>query len=239
VRYVISPLMERALLLASQAAAKNNKKPHIGENSLSQRSLVSCPAHWAGQFALLLIVFCLLTEMAHAKTAVKTSVKTPGPRTAMGGFVKDRALARVLGETLFRDTVEVMSVYPVSVAATAVDSGNREPSHDNSAVGQVARTLLVHEPLDKYLWLIRHAYDDTLWRGGDRVRIEQHFALIWRTAIMLYESSLDANPTRVRVCEPGDAQDSFDCRDEFQRARVVPIPSQMPLVGHSGQSNTG
>jgi hypothetical protein len=212
---------------------------------LSQRSHASRPARWAGQLALALTVFCALTGTAHAKTTVKTTrpsgqipARTPDPRTAMGGFVKNRALARLLGETLLRDTVEVMSAYPVSVAETADDAATRNPSHDNSAVGQVARTVLVHESLDKYLWLIRRAYDDSMWRGGDRARIEQHFPLIWRTAIMLYESSL-ASPTRIHVCSPTETEDTFDCRDEYQRARVVPIPSQMPLFGSPGGADAG
>jgi hypothetical protein len=206
----------------------------------------SRPAHWAGQLALTLTVFCLSTEMAHAKDSIKTptvshktGVKTPDRHTAMGGFVKDRALARILGETLFRDTVEVMSAYPVSIATAADERAPGNGFHDNSAVGQVARSLLAHESLDKYLWLIRRAYDDSMWRGGDRDRIEQHFPLIWRTAVLLYQASLNESPTRIRVCSPGDTEDSFDCRDEYQRARVVPIPSQMPIFGSPGGPNTG
>jgi hypothetical protein len=93
--------------------------------------------------------------------------------------------------------------------------------------------------LDKYLWLIRQAYDDALWKGGDRARIEQHFPLIWRTSIMLYESTLNASPHRVRVCTPGTDGESFDCRDEIERAKVVPIPAQAPLLGLLHQPNVG
>jgi hypothetical protein len=202
---------------------------------LFQRSFAGRPVQLAGVLALLLIASSVATAVAHAKTLAKP----PFPRTALGGFVKDEALAKVLGETLFRDTVDVMSAFPASGIAVAPGSSASDPSHDNSAVGQVARTLLAHQPLDKYLWLIRQAYDDSLWRGGDRARIEQHFSLIWRTSIMLYESSLNASPTRVRVCTPDDSGDGFDCRDELERAKVVPIPSQMPVFGLQRQPNMG
>jgi hypothetical protein len=201
---------------------------------LFQRSLAGSPACPAALLAIILIFAGgLLTGVANAKT----SAKPPYPRTALGGFVKDTALAKVLGETLFRDTVDVMSALSIPVPAAQPDSSAPDQSRDNSAVGQVARTLLAHRSLDKYLWLIRQAYDDSLWRGGDRARIEQHFSLIWRTSIMLYESSLDASPTRVRVCTPDDSGDGFDCRDELERAKVVPIPSPMPNLGVQRQPN--
>jgi hypothetical protein len=201
---------------------------------LSQRSLAGSPARPARLLATVLIVSsALLTAAADAKT----SAKPPYPRSALGGFVKDAALAKVLGKTLFRDTVEVMSALPTPMPVAPPDSGAPDHFRDNSAVGQVARTLLAHESLDKYLWLIRQAYDDSLWRGGDRASIEQHFALIWRTSIILYESSLDASPTRVRVCTPDDSGDGFDCRDELERAKVVPIPSPTPNLGVQRQPN--
>jgi hypothetical protein len=180
-------------------------------------------------------IFTAVTSMAHATTAVKPA--HPGS-PALGGFVKDRAMAQVLGETLFRDTVDVMSdssLPPPSMPA----AGAPDPSRDNSTVGQVARTVLAHQKLDKYLWLIRQAYDDTLWRGGDRARIERHFPLIWRTSIMLYEATLNASPHRVRVCTPADDGDSFDCRDEIERAKIVPIPSQAPLIRSAHQPVAG
>ena len=156
-----------------------------------------------------------------------------------GEFVKDKALARVLGETLFRDTVDVMSdpeLAPVKVTPSTATPGQFS---DNSVVGQVARTVLAHQTIDKYVWLIRQAYDDALWKGGDRARMEQHFPLIWRTSIMLYESTLNASPHRVRVCTPAENGDSFDCRDEIERARIVPIPAQAPLIGAHTQPNIG
>jgi hypothetical protein len=156
--------------------------------------------------------------------ATPSSKFAPHRSTALGGFVKDRALARVLGETLFRDTVAVVSD-PGYRPTASTDS-----TRDNSAVAQVARTVLAQEKLDKYLWLIQQAFDDTMWKGGDRKGIEQHFPLIWRTAIMLYEASLDAGPHRVRVCSPTDDGDGFDCRDEIARARIVPIPARAPLI---------
>jgi hypothetical protein len=202
---------------------------------LFQRSFAGNPVQLAGALALLLITSSMATALAHAKALAEPAL----PRTALGGFVKDEALAKVLGQTLFRDTVDVMSAYPASVPAATPGSSARDPFHDNSAVGQVARTLLAHQPLERYLWLIRQAYDDSLWRGGDRAGIEQHFSLIWRTSIMLYESSLDASPARVRVCTPDDSGDGFDCRDELERAKVVPIPSQMPVLGLQRQPNMG
>jgi hypothetical protein len=193
---------------------------------------------------------------ATPSVALATAPVGATARTALGGFVKDSAMARVLGETLFRDTVDVMSDssnQPTAIAPSAAvtaPAGSpvapgapavRSPdlSRDNSAAGQVARTVLAHETLDKYLWLIQQAYDDTLWKGGDRTRIEQHFPLIWRTSIMLYEASLNASPHRVRVCTPADDGESFDCRDEIERARIVPIPAQAPLVRQLHQATIG
>ena len=150
--------------------------------------------------------------------------------TALGGFVKDCALAQLLGETLFRDTLEVMSDPANQPAATAPASEAPAATQDNSAVARIARTVLAHQRLDKYIWLIQQAYDDSMWKGGDRTRIEQHFPLIWRTSIMLYEASLSASPHRVRVCTPADNGDGFDCRDEISRPRIVPIPADAPLI---------
>lgn len=200
-----------------------------------QRSFAGSPVQLAGALGLLLIASSMATPLVRAKALAKP----PFSRTALGGLVKDEALAKVLGETLFRDTVEVMSAFPASVPVAPASSSAGDPSNDNSAAGEVARTLLAHRPLEKYLWLIRQAYDDSLWRGGDRARIEQHFSLIWRASILLYESSLDAGPTRVRVCTPDDSGDGFDCRDELERAKVVPIPSQTPVLGLQRQPNMG
>ncbi|HEY2401384.1 MAG TPA: hypothetical protein VGI23_13590 [Steroidobacteraceae bacterium] len=165
--------------------------------------------------------------VAHATANVKPTAQRT---TALGGFVKDRALARLLGETLFRDTLEVMSDPANQPAATAPASEAPAATQDNSAVARIARTVLAHQRLDKYIWLIQQAYDDSMWKGGDRTRIEQHFPLIWRTSIMLYEASLSASPHRVRVCTPADNGDGFDCRDEVSRPRIVPIPADAPLI---------
>jgi hypothetical protein len=163
---------------------------------------------------------------AQATANAKPTAQRAG---ALGGFVKDRALARLLGETLFRDTVEVMSDPANQPTGTVPASEAPAENRDNSAVAQVARTVLARRSLDKYLWLIQQAYDDAMWKG-DRTRIEQHFPLIWRTSIMLYEASLSASPHRVRVCTPADNGDGFDCRDEISRARIVPIPADAPLI---------
>lgn len=132
-----------------------------------------------------------------------------------------------------------MSDSSVPPTVTASSTAAPDQSRDNSAVGQVARAVLAHESLDKYLWLIRQAYDDSMWRGGDRARIEQHFPLIWRTSIMLYESALNASPHRVRVCTPTEHEEDFDCRDEIERTTIVPIPSQAPLLALRNQPNIG
>jgi hypothetical protein len=183
-------------------------------------------------------------SVAHATANVKPTAQRT---TALGGFVKDRALARLLGETLFRDTLEVMSdpanqpagaaVPPVVTApAAATTPADPPPSQvpaatrDNSAVAQVARTVLAHQTLDKYIWLIQQAYEDSMWKGGDRARIEQHFPLIWRTSILLYEAGLTVTPHRVRICNPTDTSDEFVCRDETQLTRIVPIPAPAPLI---------
>lgn len=204
---------------------------------MSQRSHTGGPTSFAvGACVLFLFTSSLVSTAANATAAPTKPTFAP---TALGGFVKDRALARVLGETLFRDTVDVMSDASIAPALAAPTSGASEQFHDNSAAGQVARTVLAHQSLDKYLWLIQQAYDDSLWKGGDRARIEQHFPLIWRTSIMLYESTLNASPHRVRVCTPATDGESFDCRDEIERAKIVPIPAQAPLLGLLHQPNVG
>ena len=204
---------------------------------MSRCSYTGGPARLALAAAVIsLCISTLVTSPAHARAA---GARPASARGALGGFVKDRALARVLGETLFRDTLEVMSDSSISQPVAAAASGSPDQSGDNSAAGQVARTVLAHRSLDKYLWLIRQAYDDSMWRGGDRARIERHFPLIWRTSIMLYEASLNASPHRVRVCAPADNGDGFDCRDEIERTRIVPIPSRAPLIGSQHQAVTG
>ena len=274
-------------------AVKNQKTtaPRRGI-SLPRRPYTGAPTPLAiGASVALCCIFVSIGPVAHATTAIAN--KPTFPRTALGGFIKDRALARVLGEMLFQDTVDVMSdaavqlpsAPPPSVAspsataqaaattaaspsaaalaagttaaspsATALATGTPvagtstaattaattpDPWRDNSAAGQVARTVLAHRTLDKYLWLIQQAYADTLWRGGDRTRIEQHFPLIWRTSIMLYEATLNASPHRVRVCTPADDGDGFDCRDEIERAKIVPIPAQAPIIGGLHQPAIG
>jgi hypothetical protein len=205
---------------------------------LLQSLLARRPAGRCSAFALLLIAANGFASVADAKTYGQPSKRATGT-SVRSGFVKDRALARVLGETLFRDTIDVMSAFPAAKLTPSARPKATDPAVDNSAVGQVARTLLAHRSLDKYLWLIRQAYDDSLWRGGDRSRIERHFSLIWRTSIMLYESSLDASPSRVRICSTDDNGDTFDCHDELERAKVVPIPAQMLSLGTQHEPNIG
>ena len=194
-----------------------------------RRSFAGSPRRWGlVASALFLCIFASAASSAPA-TSVSGKPSTPG-NTALGGFIKDKALARLLGEMLFRDTVEVMADASTSPPVAAPAAATPDPTRDNSAVGQVARSVLAHQTLGRYLWLIRRAYDDSLWRGGDRERIERHFPLIWRTSILLYEATLNASPHRVRVCSPTDNSDEFDCRDEIERAKVVPIPAAAPLL---------
>jgi hypothetical protein len=160
-------------------------------------------------------------------------------RPALPRIVKDAALARVLGETLFRDTVAVISAASPASLDVPSAAGPPDQTRDGGFTGQVARSLLAHQPLDKYLWLIQQSFDASLWRGADRSRLERNFPLIWRTSIILYESSLDASPTRVRVCTPNDSGDGFDCNDQLERARMVPIPSQLPGLKLRDQPNMG
>lgn len=190
----------------------------------------------------------LCFSVAHA---TPPTVKLTVQRGSSDGFVKDRALARLLGEMLFRDTVDVMGApenQPLASgtppAVTSPPAGLRPAAatpgvtvaprpdliRDNSAVAQVARTVLARQKLDKYLWLIQQAFDDSMWKGGDRSHIEQHFPLIWRTSILMYEAGLTVTPHRVRVCAPADNKDGFDCRDEVAVTRIVPIPTQAPLI---------
>jgi hypothetical protein len=204
---------------------------------LSQRAHTGAPTPFAVGACVSFLCICSLMIAGAEATAAPAKPTFAG--AALGGFVKDRALARVLGETLFRDTVDVMSDASIPRAVSTPTSSAPGQFHDNSAAGQVARTVLAHQSLDKYLWLIQQAYDDALWKGGDRARIEQHFPLIWRTSIMLYESTLNASPHRVRVCTPADDGESFDCRDEIERAKVVPIPTQAPLLAPLHQPNVG
>jgi hypothetical protein len=204
-----------------------------GRTSLSRRSYPGAPTPFALGAAV--IFFCITA--ATMTSVANATVARARPAPALGGFVKDKVLASVLGETLFRDTLEVMSDSGVASAVAAPVSGAGGSFRDNSAAGQVARAVLAHRSLDKYLWLIRRAYDDALWKGGDRARIEAHFPLIWRTSIMLYESTLEASPHRVHVCAPTGDPDNFDCHDELGRAKIVPIPAAMPLPDH--QPNMG
>jgi hypothetical protein len=236
--YVIRAPASPRQLIGFRSAAKNEKTtaPRRGI-SLFRRSYGGAPRLIAvGATVLILCLSAVTVPVAHAKAA---PAKPEFPRAALGGFIKDRAMARVLGETLFRDTVDVMSDLSVPPPVSAPATGTPDQSRDNSAAGQVARTVLAHQTLDKYLWLIQQAYDDALWRGGDRARIEQHFPLIWRTSIMLYEATLNASPHRVRICTPADDGESFDCRDEIERAKIVPIPSQAPLIGQRHEATSG
>jgi len=121
-----------ALIATIPAAAKNQKTTApSGEKILVSTLLhgrsdaIRCP--------------CLRIASVHFQPddrgghATAAPTKPTFPSTALGGFVKDRALARVLGETLFRDTVDVMSDSSIPPAMTAPASGVSEQFRDNSA----------------------------------------------------------------------------------------------------------
>ncbi len=213
---------------------------------MSRRSCTGAPTLFVFGFSIAFL--CLIGSISCVSVANAKTPTQKGPvarATALGGFVKDIALARVLGETLFRDTVEMMSdASNFSAGIASAPTGEGPPAgggqyQDNSAVGQVARAVLAHRSLDKYLWLIERAYDDSMWKGGNRSRIQQHFPLIWRTSILLYESTLGASPHRVRVCIPTSDSEEFECHDELERPRMIPIPAQPPFLIHPHESNNG
>src|SRR6266702_283659 len=70
-----------------------------GRKSLSRRSHTGSPTPFAVGASVLFLCICSLMIAPANATAAPT--KPTFPRTALGGFVKDSALARILGETLF------------------------------------------------------------------------------------------------------------------------------------------
>lgn len=167
--------------------------------------------------------------------AARAQSTWPAPPAAV---VKDEAWAEVLGQALFWDTVDVMTASSAAsyVAAPAPESRQPGPQH---TAEQVARILLAHRPLDGYLWLIQQAFDDSLWKGPDQGQLERNFPLIWSISTSLYESTLQSSPARLHVCTPNPAGDAFDCRDEAEPARMVPIPSQGPALLSQDQPAIG
>jgi len=195
-----------------------------------------CPpvrAWWPGLLAGLTLSV-LLPALAGAQVPGKQSHRAP--------LVRDVALAKVLGETLFRDTAEVIAQSPLQFqvadlgGSTAPVPGSGPKSDLNA---QVARALLLHRPIDKYLWLIQRAFDESLWKGSDGERLQRNFPLIWRAAITLYESTLGAEQARVRICAPTDTIDEFACMDKREPARIVPIPAEAPSLLDPEQANNG
>jgi hypothetical protein len=184
----------------------------------------------------LLGISLLITFLFDATPAGAQSI---APRAGLGGIVKDEAWAQLLGQTLLWDTIEVVcdaeSATPINAP---IPESARGPGRLSTSA-QAVRTLLAHRPLEKYLWLIERAFDESVWKGSDRTRVEQNFALIWRVSLMLYESKLDSGAVRLRVCQPKPSGDDFECADVADPAIVVPIPSQTPLFGRQGEAVVG
>jgi hypothetical protein len=203
----------------------------------------------------LLLALLFETGLASASTEVSHPELTP--------FVKNEMWVQLLGRTLFWDSIDVMadmplgartaetsSVTPSRPATSGVPPGRAEssgfePSGSEATgtapagIARVVKTLLAHRALDKYLWLIQQGFDDSLWKGGDRSRVEQNFPLIFRISLMLYESGLESGTARLRVCQPQEPGDGLECTDETAPTRVVPIPSHTPLFGNQDQPQTG
>src|SRR4030088_170824 len=98
-RYVIRSPPRLRLLLPCLQRPRTKTRPHFqGRRSLSRRSHTGGPTPFAfGASVLFLCISSLMNAGAGATVAPAKSTSA-----ALGGFVKDRALARVLGETLFR-----------------------------------------------------------------------------------------------------------------------------------------
>ncbi len=146
------------------------------------------------------------------------SVASAAPPVTADATVTDRRWAEVLGETLFWDTVQVIS-------RTNKDSG--KPVLD---AAQVSAVLLAQHSLERYRWLIEHAFDQSLWQGPDDSQLRANFTLMWRLATGLYESTLGSGQAALRVCRPDEDSDEFKCDEEAEPVRMVPIPSQGPAL---------
>lgn len=181
--------------------------------------------------SLVLGLLLLCTDAARAQSRL--------PPPALAGVVKDTAWAELLGRALFWDTVAVLSASPATAQVTQQARAVRAPSGAQTTADQIARTLLAHRPLDKYVWLIQRAFDDSLWKGADGARVERNFALIWRISTLLYESTLQSGPATLRVCKPNADGSEFECSDEAEPVRIVPIPSQGPAPISQDQPTVG
>src|SRR6202007_141808 len=80
-------------------------------------------------------------SFAHANPARKRTVPAP--------IVRDEALARVLGEALFRDTLNVMNNLP-AVSLSSSSTETTEKRNEAASAAELARTLLAHRPIDQY-----------------------------------------------------------------------------------------
>ena len=169
--------------------------------------------------------------LAHAKPARKRAVPAP--------IVRDEALARVLGEALFRDTLNVMNNLPAVSSSSSPTDTTAQNQKEGASAAELARTLLAHQPIDRYMWLIQRAFDTSVWKGSDRLVVQHNFPAIWRMAVRRYMSTLTGTPARQRVCAPTESADDFDCRDEMEPATIIPIPVHTPAIIPPDQCITG
>lgn len=149
-------------------------------------------------------------------------------------------MGATVGSHSLLDTVEVMSESDDAAQAADDDTGSSSapPAREDGSTAELIRTLLTRRPIDRYLWLIHQGFDESLWQGPDRSRVEQNFALIWRLSLLLYESRLDSGATRLRVCEPTDGDD-LDCQDQTEPVGLLPIPTRVRLFGSSDEPVIG
>ncbi len=169
----------------------------------------------------------LLLLSSLSQVAYPSGASAVPPRVNAPALVTNEALARVLGEALLRDTLEVISDLPA--VAPGQPASARTPEPDAST--QAARTLLAHRSLESYRWLIEHAFEESVWRRSEPSLLQRNFPAIWRAAVRRYEATLGASPARLRVCKPNARGDDFDCADESAPVSIVPIPALSdPLV---------
>src|ERR1700738_2807177 len=98
-RYVIRRSVWLRLLLLFLQRPRTRRRPHYqGRRSLPQRSHTGGPTPFV---VCASVLFLCVSSLVAAANATAAPIKPTYPGTTLGGFVKDRALARVLGETLF------------------------------------------------------------------------------------------------------------------------------------------
>jgi len=177
--------------------------------------------------------------------ATAASGYSRAPDAKLNGIVKDPKWAQVLGEALFWETVSELQA----------------PGEKPTEVAQVTQALLSHRAPEKYMWLIRQAFDESLWRGSGYSQVERNFPLIWKVSIGLYEQTLDpisspgpgadseplggsdaradSDTPPLRVCQPNGREDEFDCTNELAPTRMVPIPQPGYVLGLQTEPTIG